>query len=511
MTRINSNVASLIAQVNLGRSNADLDVRLQRLSTGLQINRGADNPAGLIISERLRSEIRGTEQGILNAERASSVISTAEAALNEVSDLLNSIKALVVESNNTGALSSEEREANQLQVDSAIDAITRIANTSSFGGLKLLNGELDYIASGIDDTNIVKTQINSVFFGNRDTVPVDVEVIGSAQQAGIYLQGTSATLGGGADGVMPATATTFRIAGPDGVEELTFISGQSLNDVIAAVNQFTAATGVVASRASAADISSGIVFRSADYGSGAFVSVEAIVGGGNFNFGRIPSNGAPPLVWAGAEAANRDNGKDVDVIINGAIARGRGLEVDLRTPLLDMSLLLSETFATTVSGTPESFDVIGGGSRFQLGAQVNVQQQVDIGIRSVHAARLGGTFVDTPSGMVLQFLTSLKTGNDNDLVRGDLANASLILESAIDEVTTMRGRLGAFEKNVLQPNVRSLQTALQSLTASESVIRDADFARETSALTRAQILTQAGTSVLATANANAQNVLQLLG
>ena len=510
MTRINSNIPSLIAQVNLRRSNAGLETRLERLSTGLQINRGADNPAGLIISERLRSEIKGVEQGILNAERASSVISTTEAALNEVSDLLNSINALVVEANNTGALSVDEIKANQLQVDSAIDAITRIANSASFGGLKLLNGSLDYVTSGIDDTAITKAQLNGVFFGNRTNVPVNVETIGSAQRGNLYLQGTSATLGGAADGVLGST-TTLRIAGPTGVEELTFISGQTMDQVISAVNLFTAATGVVASRASAAQVSSGIVFRSDAYGSEAFVSVDIVQGGESYNFGRIPNNGAPPLVWGTAETANRDSGQDVSVIINGSIAQGRGLEVDLRTPLLDMSLLLTETFATTISGTPESFDVIGGGSKFQIGGEINLQQQVDIGIRSVHAARLGGTYVTTPGGQELQFLSSLKTGNANNLVTGDLENASKILQTAIDESTIMRGRLGAFERNVLQPNVRSLQTALQSLSASESVIRDADFARETSELTRAQILSQSGTTILATANANAQNVLQLLG
>ena len=96
MARINSNIPSLIAQSNLRRANDDLGVRLQRLSTGLRINRGADDPAGLIISERLRSEIEGISQGVKNSERASNVISTAEASLSEVSDLLNTIKALVV-------------------------------------------------------------------------------------------------------------------------------------------------------------------------------------------------------------------------------------------------------------------------------------------------------------------------------------------------------------------------------------------------------------------------------
>jgi len=94
---------------------------------------------------------------------------------------------------------------------------------------------------------------------------------------------------------------------------------------------------------------------------------------------------------------------------------------------------------------------------------------------------------------------------------GNFKNASTILDQAIDEISQARGRLGAFERNVLQTNVRSLQASLENITSAESIIRDADFAAETSALTRAQILTQAGTSVLATANTNAQNVLQLLG
>src|SRR5215475_979027 len=154
MARINTNVPSLVARANLAASGTDLQVRLMRLSTGLRINRGADDPAGLISSERLRSDIKGTDQGIKNSDRASSVIATTEGALSEVSDLLNSIRALIVESANTGANSPEERTANQLQIDSAIDSITRISNTASFGGLKLLNGSLDYTMSGLSSASI---------------------------------------------------------------------------------------------------------------------------------------------------------------------------------------------------------------------------------------------------------------------------------------------------------------------------------------------------------------------
>lgn len=166
MARINTNVPSLIAQNNLARSNVDLSTRLQRLATGLRINRGADDPAGLIVSERLRSEIRGIGQAIDNSERASSVIATTEGYLAEVADLLNSIKSLVVNSANTGGISEEEIQANQLEIDSAVESITRISNTASFAGLQLLNGSLEYVTSGINAVDIDGVDIHGVQFGS---------------------------------------------------------------------------------------------------------------------------------------------------------------------------------------------------------------------------------------------------------------------------------------------------------------------------------------------------------
>src|SRR5688572_23898145 len=147
MARINTNVASLTAQRGLARTQKQLSSTLQRLSSGLRINRGADDPAGLIASEGLRSEMAGINQGIDNSTRASNVIATAEGALSEVAALLLNIKSLAVQAANTGAFSDEEIRANQLQVDSAIDSITRISNTTTFAGLKLLNGNLDYLTS----------------------------------------------------------------------------------------------------------------------------------------------------------------------------------------------------------------------------------------------------------------------------------------------------------------------------------------------------------------------------
>jgi len=139
---------------------------------------------------------------------------------------------------------------------------------------------------------------------------------------------------------------------------------------------------------------------------------------------------------------------------------------------------------------------------FQLGATVNSNQQVSIGIGSVAASRLGNEEVG--------FLNSIITGGKNSLVSGKAADAGKIIEKAINQIAVLRGRLGAFEKNTLDTNVNSLQVALENVTSSESSIRDADFAAETSAMTRSQILTQAGTSVLATANSTPQQVLSLL-
>ena len=488
MARINTNVPSLIAQNNLSRSNTDLSTRLQRLSTGLRINRGADDPAGLIVSERLRSEMKGIGQAIENSERASSVIATTEGYLAEVADLLNSIKSLVVNSANTGGISEQEIEANQLEVDSAIESITRISNTASFAGLQLLNGSLEYLTSGMNSNDIAGASIHGVQFGTNSSVSVSVEVTQSAQTGALFLSAPTGAL---------ASSVTLEIAGQLGVQTLTFVSGTALSAVLAAVNTVRDTTGISAGLRNGASQLSGLYFNSIDYGSDAFVSVRKIGSGGAF----FNTYSAP-----GGSATQRDTGRNVSAIINGALATGNGTSVSLNTPALAIDVDLSEAFATAVTGTPSSFNITGGGAMFQLGPSITTTQQVGIGIQSVAASRIGGTSI---AGARF-FLDSIKSGQTNSLVQGRNAEASEVLDAAIAEVSLLRGRLGAFERTTLQTNSRSLQIGLENLTSSESKIRDTDFAAETAAMTRAQILQQAGTSVLATANSSAQNVLQLL-
>ncbi len=485
MSRINTNVSSLIAQNNLAKTNRDLSTSLQRLSTGLRINRGADDPAGLIVSERLRSEIKGVGQAIDNSERAVNVIATAEAALQEISTLLTETKALIVQAANTGAFSKEEIEANQLQIDSAIDSITRISGTTSFAGLKLLNGSLDYLTSGVNSSQIQDLKIFGANFGTNSTIPVTVEVLNSAETASLFISGNTT----GSTGAL-LSSVTLEVQGAKGVQVFSFISGTALSAVAFAVNQVSDSTGVTASLVCATNQTSGLVLNSGGFGTKSFVSVRKMNGGASFQ----------TFTAKGGTATNRDVGEDVLALVNGNLALGDGLKVGLNAPTLNLSLNLTSTAAQQLS--TYTFTVTGGGANYQIGPSVNSAQQIGLGIQSVAASRLG----NENNG----FLESVKSGNANSLVAGQQRAASEIIDLAIDQIAVMRGRLGAFERNTLQTTIRSSQISLENLTSAESKIRDTDFAYETSRLTRAQILVQAGTSQLAIANSTAQSVLALL-
>jgi flagellin len=474
MSRINTNVSSLTAQRGLHNAQKATSSTLERLSTGLKINRGADDPAGLIASESLRSEMSGIKQAIDNSQRATNVIATAEAALGEVASLLLNVKDMVVEAANSGALSRTEIEANQLQVDSAIESITRISNTTTFAGLRLIDGSLDYVTSGASNSAFTSLTVNQANFGTADSIPVNVEVITSAQQAQVQFRASAIN-----------NTVTLEINGVEGVDTLTFASGTGAGAIISAVNRLSDVTGVHAVAINSANVNSGVTFESNGWGSRQFVSIKAQ--SGTFDTTDVDGN-----------VRSRDTGRDAQATINGALTVGDGLKVKLNTSTLDMELELNSAFG---EGT-QAFAVTGGGALFQLGSKVTANQQVNIGIQSVAASKLGDNDVG--------FLNDLVSGGQATLVGGDADQASKIIEKAIQQVAVMRGRLGAFERNTLDTNMNSMQIALENVTSAESNIRDADFASETAALTRNQILTQAGTSVLATANSTPQQVLALL-
>ncbi len=235
MTRINTNVSSLSAQKNLSRSNDELQTALTRLSTGLRINSGKDDPAGLIASQILGAEIASTNTAISNTELANEIISTADSALAQISSLLEDIRSLVEEAANTGALSDEQIAANQLQVDSSLEAINRISQTTQFQGKNLLDGSLDYITENVDSTKLSNLSITSANFGTASQIGVDVQVATQATQAALTYRGTSLT-----------TDVVLEIAGNGGTQTLSLGAGTTSSQIVSAVNQVSDSTGVTA-------------------------------------------------------------------------------------------------------------------------------------------------------------------------------------------------------------------------------------------------------------------------
>lgn len=502
MTRINTNVSSLIAQNVLGRNNKSLGVALERLSTGLRINRGKDDPAGLIASEALRSEKAGLNAAISNADRSEQVVNIAEGGLQEVSNLLVELQGLITTSANSAGLSTEEKEANQLQIDSILQTIDRVSGSTEFQGTKLLNGNYEYQTTAVAAT-VTDFEVRGAKLDGTNNLSVDAVVTQSAQQAGLYL-----SFGGTALDLTAASSQfVFEVAGEKGSREFQFSSGDTLASIVAAVNTFTDVTGVTATVSG----TTAIKLASEEYGSNEFVSVSVVDDGGSAGDGIHTytatdfdvATTAATAAFAAASNGIRDEGQDITGTINGLTAVGQGRTMSVNSDFLDVEFSLNNTAAQAL-GAVAAFDITGGGADFQLASDVNIAGKVSLGIGDLSARKLG----NSTDG----FLDDLASGKSFNVVDGNnLDTAQSIVSDAINQVSSTRGRLGAFQKNVVGATQRSLSTALENITAAESVIRDADFAAETAALTRNQVLVSASTNVLALANQSPQNVLGLLG
>ncbi len=352
----------------------------------------------------------------------------------------------------------------------------------------------------------ITVAVNNAATVTLEEIRSDLEALsqfGTVTLSGTGVTGATTFDAGGADNVPSGTTNVigagsassafgidadlvFELAGSTGAEVLNFEAGTSLQLLIDGVNAVSDATGVTAAANGTSD---GIVFTSSEYGSDAVVDINVIEEGAGGDF-------VTNLTTGGTANSARVTGTDVQASVNGITATGDGNDISINTATLDLSATVENGFTGTIE-----FDITGGGALFQLGPDVVSNQQARLGISSVNTAALGGT-----SGLLFQ----LGTGGDADLTT-DATTAAAIVEEAINEVTSLRGRLGAFQRTTLETNKNALNDTLANLTEAESSIRDADFAAETAELTRSQILVQSGTRVLAIANQNPQNVLALLG
>jgi flagellin len=470
MSAINTNVTSLIAQNALRQNNASLTTSLTRLSTGLKINTGEDDPSGLIAANNLKSQQAGITTAIGNAQQANNVIGTAAGGLTEVSSLLTELQSLVSQTANSGGLSSTQISANQQQVDSILSTINRVAGSTQFAGKQLLNGNYAYTTSSAAVSAFASLQINAAQLPDNKTTAVVVQVTNSATVGKLVNTQVTSSL---------AASVSLQVAGASGTTQLSFATGTKLSAVAAAFNNVTAATGVSAFASGAT-----LKIDSQGYGSSQFVSVTATSG----TFTTVGGT------------SGKAYGTDAAVSVNGASATTSGKSVSYSGNNLDLQLVLS---AGLNAGKTKTFGITGGGATFALGQQVDNADRASIGIQSVTTGSLG----DVTTG----YLSSLGSGGANSLTSGNLSTTQNILNEAINQVSTLSGRLGAFQKYTLGSTINNLSVAYENASSALSDVQDTNFAAETANLTRAQILASSATTVLSAANSQPQNVLKLLG
>ena len=475
-----TNTDSLRLLTIIDNISRDQSNTLTKLSTGLRINKGSDDPAGLIALTSLQAELTAVNAAIYNGQRADAVLGVADGALGEISSLLSDIQALTAASTSTGGLSAAEISANQAQIDAAIDSIDRIVRTTTFNGKRLLDGSQSIQRTGVTSTDITDVRLYSR--GNTSSnVTINVDVTAAAAQATTTLVDTEGTSN------VTSGATQFSIAGSLGTTSVTVADGSTAAEIAATINLSTDLTGVVASA------TTGVVsIYSQGYGSDKFVSAQ-VLSGGFLNSGQSSNT---------FQSTNGNvDGTDASVLINGQQAGVDGLKVSFNTGGISGSFNLTESFGTQTS-TDSTFVVSSsGGATFQLGTDASTR--ATIGIDSLFSFGLGGG----DSGGVL---SDLKSGGSASLTN-DVSTALNVVKKAIGDAANARGRIGGFQKFQVQTSINSLNAAKIGLTAAKSLIGDTDFATETAELNRQQVLLSSSIALLGLANQRAAAVLSLLG
>ncbi|MEZ6123114.1 MAG: flagellin [Planctomycetaceae bacterium] len=465
-----NNVSSLNARNNLIRSNGSLAQSVERLSSGLKVNRGADGPAALVISEKQRAQISGLKAAIDNSQKAVSLVQTAEGALSEINSLLVKVRGLALDSANAGYNDDDALAANQAEINNALDTINRIANNTQFGTKKLLDG-----SAGV--TGVAADGDVSVLKGTSDTQSGTYAVsVSTEAERAIAEAGTAQTTTLAADETLTVNGTN-----------ITLSAGLTQTQVISRINEFTAQTGVVAD----------------DGGTGGATRLYSQAFGDSASINVISNVAAAADSSGIGTTAIADTGVNIQVSIDGgADIEGIGNTVTIDSGAakgLTLQLAADTDPVTTVTGAQGTVTVTNNSLVFQIGP--NKDQTADITVSRVNPSSLGiGVSGNQFSNLNEIDVTSASKSQD----------ALAVIDAAIDEITNLRGDLGAFQQNTLNSTANNLRTTLENTVNAESVIRDTDFAAEISNFTSQQVLVQAGTSVLGNANQLPSQILSLL-
>lgn len=464
---INTNIASLNTQRTLNSSQSMQAQALQRLSSGLRINSAKDDAAGLAISERFTSQIRGLNQATRNANDAISLTQTAEGALGSISNNLQRVRELAVQAANA-TNNASDRQALQDEVSQLVQEIDRVATATQFNGVNLLDGSFSAKAFQVG-ANVSQT--------------ITVDQIASARTSslgqfrGVVL--TNQDIGTASD---TAAAKSVIVGG------VTTSLGTIANDARALANAINGSG--VAGLSATANVNTFDGQTSAGAPTAAGSSTVDI------NGTSITIAGTTSLTQNRANAVAAINAQSS---VTGVVASDTGSSVTLTAADGRNISVANFTAGGATGATLASY---GLGAEDTTGATINVTYQAP----STVTGQISWTGAFQPAAANI---TATGTALSGINVATDANAAISAVDAALNAVNGQRATLGAIQ-NRFEATISNLQTSSENLTASRSRIQDADFAEETAKLTRAQILQQAGVAMLAQANALPQNVLALL-
>ncbi|AZO96777.1 flagellin [Halocella sp. SP3-1] len=444
---INTNVSALNTLNQLNSNSDAVSSSLEKLSSGYAINSAADDAAGLAISEKMETQIRGLDQASTNAEDGISMIQTAEGALDETGEILQRMRELAVQASND-TNTDDDRAEIQKEIDQLIEEIDRIASDTEFNTKKLLNGsmaataEISSNASGAEGVELKDVDLESGDY------TVDIANVATAIDVSSDTTGLSANVAATTGDTASAGSYTIEVAEDNGNYTFTLknSNGETLDST---TNDY-----------------------SADFTLGDFtITAGATISEGTLTF---------------------DNTVTADVTITDSdgntVSQETGLEASLTNSVISTEGGIDITVNSDLTDATDTVTVNNKSISFQIGA--NSGQTTSMAISAMSASDLGVDKIDVST-------------------QEDAADALDAIEEAVTEVSSERAKLGAYQ-NRLEHTINNLETQSENLTSAQSRIQDADMAAEMTEYSQNNVLTQAATAMLAQANSQNENVLTLL-
>jgi len=497
---INTNISSLTAQRNLSMTQNSLSTAIQRLSSGLRINSAKDDAAGLAISERFTGQIRGMNQAARNANDGISLAQTAEGALGSAGSILQRVRELAVQSANA-TNSASDRAALNAEVGQLTSELDRIAKTTQFNGTNLLDGSFGSAVFQVGaNANQTITATSANFSTNKyGNNRIGSVVAATAGGTGDLVTGSTAGATGTLAGLTSSAilGDTLSINGSLGTSTATVTAGDSAKTVAAAINAKTGVTGVSATARTEID-------------------ATAFVAGGSYSLAVVSDNLAPaaPVTITFTVGSGPNNADSLAAGIQAFNDKSSTTGITAKINAAGTGITLTNATGSDIKVTNNS-----AANALTLGAQavaaaavgyatgsLTLDSDKTYGITSTVAAGAGktGFFVALANASQLQAASTL----DVSTVESATRTLSTV-DAALSTVNGQRANYGALQSR-FDTTIANLQTTSENLSASRSRIQDADFAAETANLSRAQILQQAGTAMVAQANQIPQGVLALL-